>query len=152
MLLIPSPRALFMTMACLGLVRSMAQGGLVVEVTLPAQGDGALMVAVCPDAVAFATDKGCVQRKVEAVRPVTTVRFSDLPAGRYAAKAFLDLNGNDALDKGAQGLPGEPIGFSNDVLGRPSAVLFEKAAVTVPPEGTTIRFRLRGKPPVRPAP
>lgn len=147
MLLIPSIRSVLLPWACVLLVRSMAQGTLVVEVAVAQQGTGALMVAVCPDAASFTTGKGCVQRKVEAVRPSTTLRFADLPAGRYAVKAFLDLNGNDTLDRNPQGLPGEPIGFSNDVLGKPSAVLFEKAAVPVAAEGTTVKLRLRGKAP-----
>jgi|CXWK01.1.fsa_nt_gi uncharacterized protein (DUF2141 family) len=147
MLLIPSIRSVLLPWACILLVRSMAQGTLVVDVAVPQSGPGPLMVAVCPDAASFSTDKGCLQRKVEAVRPSTTLRFTELPEGRYAVKAFLDLNGNDALDRNPQGLPAEPIGFSNDVLGKPSAVLFEKAAVPVTATGATVKFRLRGMAP-----
>ncbi len=151
MLLIRSFRPLVVTAACATMLQVAAQGTLAVELSLPRHGDGPVMVAVCPDAASFTTDQGCIQRMEKAVRPVTTVRFPGLPAGRYAVKAFLDLNGNATLDHGDLGLPVEPVGFSNDVLGKPSAVLFGKAAVEVPAEGAVLRLRLRGRPPTTPA-
>lgn len=42
------------------------------------------------------------------------VVIRNLPAGRYAIKAFLDLNGNGKLDINFVGMPKEPYGYSND--------------------------------------
>jgi len=146
----PHLRPLLMILLLHGAAATFGQGALLVEVVLPREGQGTLLVAACPDAASFTSGRGCMQRRVEAVRPATAVRFDDLPPGRYAVKAFLDINGNNDLDRDRQGLPGEPFGFSKDVLGKPSPVLFEKAAVTVPAAGGSVRFKLRGKPPARP--
>ena len=47
----------------------------------------------------------------------STVVFSNLGPGRYAAIALHDENGNGKLDKNFLGIPTEPYGFSNNVQG-----------------------------------
>jgi uncharacterized protein (DUF2141 family) len=44
-----------------------------------------------------------------------TLRFSDVPPGRYAVQLFVDNNGNGKLDTSDKlGIPREPVGFSNN--------------------------------------
>ena len=44
--------------------------------------------------------------------------FKNVPAGSYAISAYLDVNENSTLDKGAFGVPKEKYGFSNNARGR----------------------------------
>lgn len=57
--------------------------------------------------------------------------FHDLPAGRYAVRAFHDENGNEELDTNALGIPTEGYGFANDPPSQFGPPGFEEAAVTV---------------------
>ncbi|RZI54488.1 MAG: DUF2141 domain-containing protein [Pseudomonas sp.] len=62
--------------------------------------------------------------------------FQDLPAGRYAAAAYLDLNGNQKLDRNPFGIPLEPFAISNDAVGQMGPPSFDAAAFEV---GTSAR-------------
>lgn len=55
---------------------------------------------------------------------------ADLPPGRYAMRAFVDLNGNGELDVGAFGKPKEPFAFSR-ITGAADSLRFKAAAVDV---------------------
>jgi len=44
--------------------------------------------------------------------------FKNVPAGSYAISAYLDVNENSTLDKGAFGVPKEKYGFSNNARGQ----------------------------------
>lgn len=50
--------------------------------------------------------------------------FDDLPPGGYAVIIYQDVNGNGRLDRGAFGVPLEPVGFSNGVVPRFSRPAF----------------------------
>lgn len=59
--------------------------------------------------------------------------FDDVPPGRYAIQAFLDLDGNGKLDVSPRGIPEEPVGFSGEPrLGKakpsPASCAFEHDA------------------------
>lgn len=54
-----------------------------------------------------------------------------LPAGRYAVKAFLDLDGDGELARNALGAPAEPYGLSLGVRGRLGPPPFSAAAFTL---------------------
>jgi uncharacterized protein (DUF2141 family) len=51
--------------------------------------------------------------KVQVSDTAMVVTFSDLPKGKYAVSAYLDLNKNEQLDKNIFGIPKEKYGFSN---------------------------------------
>lgn len=55
---------------------------------------------------------------------------ADLPSGRYALRAFVDINGNGELDVGALGKPVEPFAFSR-VAGAATSLRFNAAAIEV---------------------
>lgn len=67
-------------------------------------------------------------QKAEISSGVSSIRFTDLPAGRYAVNILHDENGNGEIDSGFI-LPKEGIGFSNyrsiNLLNRPG---FSKAS------------------------
>lgn len=76
-------------------------------------------------------DKAVHKIKQDTAQQGSQMVIRNLPAGRYAVKAFLDLNGNGTLDKNLVGMPKEPYGFSNDArapFGPPSieAASFEQ--------------------------
>lgn len=68
--------------------------------------------------------------------------FRDLPAGRYAATAYLDLNGNQTLDRNLFGAPLEPTAISNDAVGRMGPPSFDAAAFEVGAAASAITLRL----------
>jgi uncharacterized protein (DUF2141 family) len=59
------------------------------------------------------------------------LRFDDVPPGRYAINLFQDLNDNANLDSNFLGIPTEPYGFSNNVMGRLGPPSFEQAAFEI---------------------
>ena len=73
------------------------------------------------------------------------VVLRDLPPGRYAMMAFVDANGNGALDRDADGTPVEPHGFSGDgaIAGQPD---FDDAVIEVDEDGTSTCILLKEAP------
>lgn len=67
------------------------------------------------------------------------VTLHDLPAGRYAAAAFQDEDGNQILSSNILGIPNEPYGWS----GGADSADFAKAStmLTDAPASLTIRLR-----------
>lgn len=69
--------------------------------------------------------------------------IADLPAGRYGAKIFHDVNGNGKMDTNPFGMPVEPFAFSNNARGAMGPAKWDDAAFTLDAAGTaqTISFR-----------
>lgn len=57
--------------------------------------------------------------------------FEMIPHGRYAIVAFVDLDGDGELDRGAFGIPTEPIAYGNDAKPRFGPPSFEACVVEV---------------------
>jgi uncharacterized protein (DUF2141 family) len=112
--------------------RAFAQAALTVDVVLsdPKAG-GSVMLAVCPDAGPFGTDKGCLVRRAAAASATVRVPVGELPPGPHAIKVFHDVNGNGKLDTNWMGIPNEPYGFGNDARGSFGPPSFEQSAVTL---------------------
>lgn len=62
---------------------------------------------------------------------------AELPAGRYALRAFVDINSNGELDTGAFGKPKEPFAFSRKT-GAADSLRFKAAAVDVGESGELV--------------
>jgi len=60
-----------------------------------------------------------------------TVVFKNLKPGDYAVSVIHDKNENGELDSNFMGMPNEPYGFSNNVMGSFGPPSFEKAKVLV---------------------
>ena len=72
----------------------------------------------------------------------TTVSFGLVTPGRYSVAIFLDVDGNGEFDQNFFGIPKEPFGFSNDVLGAMGKPSFESASFEVGADGAKIEMTL----------
>ena len=72
-----------------------------------------------------------------------TAFFEAIPTGRYAIIAFVDLDGDGELDRGAFGVPIEPIAYGNDAKPRFGPPAFEACLVEVGPAPHAIELVLR---------
>ena len=110
--------------------------------TRPEDG-GSLRVALCKGASAYETVKGCHEKSVSVNGAIAEMKFTDLPPGEYAIKALHDINDNKDMDYTMIGMPKEPYGFSNNVMGTFGPPDFEDAKVEVKPGSNTVRFRMK---------
>lgn len=126
-------------------ITGVAQSTLVVEVELNRPKDGGVVrIALCPNVEAYDKEKGCRVAHGAADGEIVRITVADLPEGRYAIKAFHDVNSSGNMDFNWAGLPKEPYGFSNNVMGTMGPPKFEQAAFPVTKGSNTTRFRMRG--------
>lgn len=85
-------------------------------------------------------DPGAVRSTVPA--NAGTIRFAQLPAGRYAVTLFHDENGNHKLDM-LMGMPREGFGFSGNPKIRFGAPRFGQVTIAVPPGQTVQTIRMQ---------
>ena len=69
---------------------------------------------------------------------LAVVRFLGLAPGDYAFAAYLDENGDGRLNRGALGIPKEPIAFSNGVIPRLRRPAFSETKVDVAPGSVVV--------------
>lgn len=60
-----------------------------------------------------------------------TFTFKDIPHGTYAIAIYHDVDKNGEMNKNWMGIPKEPYGFSNNVMGRMGPPDFEDAGFEV---------------------
>ena len=105
---------------------------------------GAVMVALYDSEASY--DGSTRPLKVAKV-PVTagpvTARFADVKPGRYAAKAFHDLDGDGEMDMNLMGMPTEPFAFSNNAPARGGPAPWSAAAFDVGPQGAAQTLVIR---------
>lgn len=127
----------------LALFATAAQAGeLTVTITDIREAQGSLMVVVVDSDSAWNNQaKPVATQKVAAAKGEMTLKFADLPAGKYAVQVMHDENGNNQLDSNLLGIPSEGYGFSNNphVMRRAH---FEEAVFEVGAD-TAITIRLR---------
>lgn len=124
---------------------AVSQSTLTIEVELnkPDAG-GTVRIALCPSAQAYDTEKGCRVLSQKASEQVVRIDVRDIQEGRYAIKAFHDVNDSGEMDFNLIGIPKEPYGFSNNATATMSAPKFEQAAFVVKKGANKTRFRMRG--------
>jgi len=66
------------------------------------------------------------------------VRFRGLEPGEYAFAAYLDENGDGRLNRGALGIPKEPIAFSNGIVPKWRRPNFDETKVDVAPGSVVV--------------
>ncbi len=113
-----------------------------VESTRPDAG-GLIRLAICRGQVAYESLQGCMERSIPAKEDPVRVLVENIPPGTYAIKAFHDVNESGAMDTGLFGLPKEPYGFSNNVMGAFGPPDFSKASFEVGPGKNVHRMRMR---------
>ncbi len=85
---------------------------LQVQVTGVRNAKGVMHVDICRQAEFL---KACpIKANVPTVAGTTTVRFTNLAPGTYAAQVSHDENSNGKVDRALFGIPKEGVGFSND--------------------------------------
>jgi uncharacterized protein (DUF2141 family) len=73
-----------------------------------------------------------------------TISIESLPPGKYALAIIHDENGNGRLDKNKLGIPIEPVGFSNNVMGAFGPPKFQRAQFNIQPGKNELKpIRLR---------
>lgn len=70
-------------------------------------------------------------KKAKITGKEVVVVFENVKPGEYAVTLFQDLNENLKLDTNLVGMPKEPYGFSNNVMGNMGPPSFEQAKVKV---------------------
>lgn len=109
-----------------------AQASLTIDVvTSKPDAGGKMMVALCPNPDAYASDKGCLTKVLSANGGKARAVFLTVPPGQHAVKVFHDVNANGQLDTNKLGIPNEPYGFGNDARGTFGPPAFEEAAITI---------------------
>jgi uncharacterized protein (DUF2141 family) len=74
--------------------------------------------------------------------PVKTA-FTGLKPGRYAAKVFHDIDGDEKMDVNPFGIPTEPFGFSNNAPPRFGPPAWSAAAFEVGAQGAAQTIKVR---------
>ena len=109
---------------------------------------GVLYFSVCQDKKSFerivkeSEKKNCI-RASEEMNPQNAQTTVKLPFGEHAITLFVDFNGNKKIDKNFLGIPKEPYGFSNNVIGNMSAPTFDQAKFEIlGPTSQNIKLRI----------
>lgn len=93
--------------------------------------EGRVMVALFNSAADYAASKTVQATMTPVGEGEVKAVFKGLAPGRYAIKAFHDLNGNGKLDTNPFGIPLEPFAFSNNAQGRMGPAAWSDAAFDV---------------------
>ncbi len=129
---------------CVGLFSLAEAADLTVTLVGLRSMQGVVRLSVYDRAETFLQDDGRIARHRVIVTVVPMqVTFPGLAAGRYAISVVHDENDDGKLNRNVLGMPLEGYGFSNDapvVLGPPS---FEKAAIPLGVDNTTIPITMR---------
>ena len=118
-------------------------GELTVTITDIRASQGTLMVSVVDSDAAWNSQaKPVAAQKATATKGEMTLKFGNLPAGKYAVQVMHDENDNGKMDTNFLGIPSEGYGFSNNpnVMRRAH---FDEARFEVGAEAKTITIRLR---------
>jgi uncharacterized protein (DUF2141 family) len=118
-------------------------GDLSLEISLPADRQGTVMVAVFDKVEGFPRGAALRTAVVQPVKGKATIRFVDLPKGDYAATAFLDENRNTKMDFNLFGIPTEPYGFSRNARGLAGPPSFAEATFRVEDSAQLQAFELK---------
>ena len=109
---------------------------------------GVLYLSVCQDKEKFertvkeSEEKNCITASEEISLNNAQTNMK-LPFGEYAMTLFIDFNGNKKIDKNFLGIPKEPYGFSNNVIGNMSAPTFDQAKFLISgPTTQNIKLRI----------
>lgn len=111
-------------------VEIFAQHKIEVIVTNVGEVKGNMMVAVYNNEGDF-MKKHYDVKKAKITGKEVVVVFENVKPGEYAVTLFQDLNENLKLDTNLIGMPKEPYGFSNNVMGNMGPPSFEQAKVKV---------------------
>jgi len=104
---------------------------LQIEVSVPADRQGAVLAAVFDQADGFPRNKPVRTAMAQASQGKAVVQFAGLPGGDYAVSVFLDENANSKLDANVFGVPTELFGFSRNARNPMGPPAFADAAFRI---------------------
>lgn len=118
---------------------------LVVQVGALRSDAGQVVVTIFPsNPDRFLAPRGKVARlRVRTAAPMTQACFNLPGPDVYAVFAYHDANNNKDFDRGAQGVPVEGYGFSNDAVTKFAVPSFDAARFAVKPGDNVIRIKMR---------
>ena len=129
---------------CAVMTATAAQAGdLTIEVNLPSDRQGTVMVAVFDKAEGFPRGTALRTALAQPVKGKASLQLADLPKGEYAVTAFLDENSNTRLDANLFGIPTELYGFSRNARGLVGPPPFADAAFRVEDSAQVQVFELK---------
>lgn len=105
---------------------------------------GAIAVAVFDSETAF--DRGGMpvrQMMVPVTGATAQTVLSGLPVGRYAIKAFHDIDGDGRMATNPFGMPTEPYAFSNNAVGNMAPARWAQASFEVTAAASTVAITIR---------
>ena len=104
---------------------------------------GAVMFGVYDSEDAYNKGKSINGARVVADKADVAALIEGLPAGRYAIKAFHDIDGDGEMSSNPFGMPTEPFAFSNNAKGAMGPATWADAAFEVPAGGTKISITIK---------
>lgn len=108
-----------------------AQGALTVAFEGIKTQKGAILVALYDTEVAFEGGKPVSVAMIPATAARVETRIAGLAPGRYAIKAFHDVDGDGKMGTNPFGMPTEPFAFSNNAVGMMGPAKWPAAAFTL---------------------
>ena len=126
----PRMKKLFLSLAALAALTAHA-ADLRIEVTVPAQKQGAVLAALFDRSEGFPRGKPLQVAMAQPGDGKAVVQFVGLPEGDYAVSVFLDENSNMKLDANVFGVPTELYGFSRNARSALGPPPFADAAFRV---------------------
>ena len=126
----------------LGSSHTSRAGDLEIKIDGISREEGTVRVALFASEDDYKADRAYAQEETPAEDPMVTVRFQDVPPGRYCIASFQDINSNGKIDTNFVGIPKEPYGFSRNARGRFGPPAFNEMAFDVGPEEEQLEITL----------
>lgn len=108
-----------------------ATSALTIAFTGIAAPAGMIMISVFDSESSYGAGKPVRSAAVKVAGTDAETVFAGLPAGRYAVKAFHDVDGDGQMAVNPFGMPSEPFAFSNDAVGNMGPASWDQAAFDV---------------------
>ena len=140
---IPALSSIIPALAAILCAGAVSAGDLKIEVSLPAERQGAVLAAVFDKADGFPRGTPLRTATAQPVQGKAMLQFTGLPPGDYAVTAFLDENSNTKLDTNLFGLPIELYGFSRNARNLVGPPPFADAAFRVEDNAQKQSFELK---------
>ena len=104
---------------------------------------GAVLVGLFDSEAGYTGNQPVQSARVVVGEGAVQASFPGLKPGRYAAKAFHDVDGDGAMNLNAFDMPTEPFAFSNNAPARFGPAPWSAAAFEVGPDGAAQTLTLR---------
>ncbi|MBM3432088.1 MAG: DUF2141 domain-containing protein [Bacteroidetes bacterium] len=136
---------LLLLLLILGGTRANAQSTLIVSISGIQITQGRILYSLYSSADGFPDNPQKAYRSgfVNVTERALSLNIASLPPGTYALSVIHDQNGDGRLNVNFVGIPTEPLGFSNKVMGAFGPPKFSKARFTLQPGKNEIPIRLR---------